>query len=115
MAGNPKIQVGALNIAASPHPFGVYRRLLELAANVEVHLHGSDWGKITTVTPLEDRPELLTGRVVLWAHIDKDGKWLNKKKNIEATPIEKQSIVLPPDFEPNFRSFYFAFNEPTHR
>ncbi|UPJ57827.1 DUF4747 family protein [Bradyrhizobium sp. 192] len=115
MAGNPKIQVGALNIAASPHPVGVYRRLLELAANVEIHLHGSDWGKITAVTPLEDRPELLTGRVVLWAHIDKDGKWLNKKKNIEATPIEKQSIVLPPDFEPNFRSFYFVFNEPTHR
>jgi hypothetical protein len=115
MAGNPKIQVGALNVAASPHPTGVYRRLLDSAAEVEVHLHGSDWGKITSVTPLEDRPELLVGRVLLWAHIDKDGKWLNKKKNVEATADEKKRIVLPPDIEPNFRSFYFVFHEPKHR
>jgi hypothetical protein len=115
MAGDPKIQVGALNVAASPHPAGVYRRLLDLAADVEIHLHGSDWGKITAVTPLEDRPELLFGRVLLWAHIDKDGKWLNKKKNVEATAVEKQGVVLPPDIEPNFRSFYFVFHEPKHR
>lgn len=115
MASNPKIVVGAVNVAASPHPTGVYRRLLDLAADVEVHLRGSDWGKITAVTELEDRPELLVGRVLVWAHIDKDGKWLNKKKNVEATPDEKKRIVLPPDIEPNFRSFYFAFHEPKHR
>jgi hypothetical protein len=115
MPGAPRIEIGAVNIAASPHPSGIYRNLLNLAANVEIHLHGSDWGKITTVTPFEDRPGLLSGRVLLWAHIDKDGKWLNKKKNAEATPAEKKQIVLPPDIEPNFRSFYFVFHEEKHR
>lgn len=115
MPGAPRIEIGAINIAASPHPVGIYRRLLDLAANVEIHLHGSDWGKITTVTPFEDRPGLLSGRVLLWAHIDKDGKWLNKKKNTEATQAEKNSIVLSPDIEPNFRSFYFVFHEEKHR
>jgi hypothetical protein len=115
MPGNPKLEIGAINVAASPHPSGIYRRLLNLATNVEIHLHGSDWGKITTVTPFEDKPGLLSGRVLLWAHIDKDGKWLNKKKNIEATPAEKNQVVLPPDIEPNFRSFYFVFHEEKHR
>lgn len=115
MADNPKIAVGALNIAASPHPEGIYRKLFDRAANTDVRLHGDDWGKITTVVPFEDRPEWLAGRVLLWVHIDKDGKWLNKKKNVEATKEEKVGIVLPPDIEPNFRSFHFVFHVPKHR
>lgn len=115
MPDTQRLEIGAINVAASPHPNGIYRRLLDSAANVEIHLHGSDWGKITAVTPFEDRPGLLSGRVLLWAHIDKDGKWLNKKKNVEATTAEKKQIVLPPDIEPNFRSFYFVFHEDKHR
>lgn len=115
MAEVVKIVVGALNIAATPHPPGIYRTLLDRAANLEIPLHGSDWGKITTITPFEDRPNLYAGRVLVWAHIDKDGKWLNKTKNAEATADEKKRIILPPDIEPNFRSFNFVFNESKHR
>ncbi|THD68436.1 MAG: DUF4747 family protein [Bradyrhizobium sp.] len=112
-----KIEVAALNIVASPHPKGVYREILSAIANKEVTLWGSDRGKITEFQEMEDKPNLLYGRVLVWGEIDKDGKWLNKNKNIEATPEEKQKIAkaIPEDYEPNFRSFYFVFIEDKHR
>jgi hypothetical protein len=108
-----KIEVAALNIVASPHPKGVYREILSAIANKEVTLWGSDRGKITEFQEMEDKPNLLYGRVLVWGEIDKDGKWLNENKNIEATPEEKQKIAkaIPEDYEPNFRSFYFVFIE----
>ena len=111
-----RIEVGALNIVASPHPPGVYREVLTAVADKEIELWGSDKAKITAFQEIGDRPHLLYGRVLVWAEIDKDGAWLNKPKNIEATPAEKAQIAnaLPEDFEPNFRSFYFIFNEKNH-
>jgi hypothetical protein len=112
-----RIEVGALNIVASPHPQGIYRRILSEVANKEVHLWGSDMAKITQFQELEDRPNLLYGRILVWAEIDIDGKWLNKKKNVEATLAEKKKIAdaIPPDFEPNFRSFNYVLIEEKHR
>jgi hypothetical protein len=114
MAADAKILIGALNIAANPHPAGIYRRLFDLVADREIPLHGSDWAKITLAKAIEDRPTLWVGNVLVWAHIDKDGKWLNKKRNAEATAADKDKIVLPPDIEPNFRSFNYAFDEKKH-
>jgi Domain of unknown function (DUF4747) len=112
-----KIDVAALNIVASPHPPGIYRDVLALVANKEVTLWGSDRVKITEFQEMEDKPNLLYGRILVWGEIDKDGKWLNKNKNIEATPEEKRKIAkaIPEDYEPNFRSFYCVFIEDKHR
>jgi hypothetical protein len=46
--------------------------------------------------------------------IDKDGKWLNQDKNVEATPEEKSKIQIPEGIDPNFRSFNFVFLEDKH-
>ncbi len=112
-----RIEVGALNIVASPHPDGVYRQVLRQVANKEVPLWGSDRAKITEFQEMEDRPDLLYGRILVWSEIDPDGKWLNKVKNVEATVEEKKEIAeaIPQDYEPNFRSFYFLFVEGKHR
>ena len=111
-----RIELGALNIVASPHPHGIYRRALAAVADKEVNLWGSDRAKITPFQPLEDRPNLLWGRILVWAEIDTEGKWLNKAKNEEATAAEKRAVVdaLPPNLEPNFRSFYYLFVEDEH-
>lgn len=117
MVGLNTIEVGAINIVASPHPEGIYRKILKKVANKEVFLGGSDKGKITEVTEAEDNPNILFGRVLVWAEIDTEGHWLNKRKNTEATDREKQEIAaaLPKDYEPNFRSFHFIFLEDKHR
>lgn len=112
-----RIELGALNIVASPHPPGTYRSILKEIADKEVRLWGSDYAKITPFVEMKDQPNLLTGRVLVWAEIDREGKWLNKTKNVEATPEEKRKIAaaIPIDYEPNFRSFSYIFAEDKHR
>jgi len=113
----PRIEVGAINIAASPHPEGVYRKAFEAVADKEIWVWGSDKAKITAPGPFEDKPNWLYGQILVWAEIDIDGKWLNKTKNKEATPEEKKKVAaaLPRDLEPNFRSFNYIFVVDKHR
>jgi hypothetical protein len=117
MAFVPILEVGALNISASPHPPGIYRELLNAVSDKEVPVWGSDRAKITQPGPFEDHADWLFGQILVWAEIDTEGKWLNKLKNKEATPEEKRKAVeaIPPDLEPNFRSFNFIFLEKKHR
>lgn len=111
------LEIGALNITASPHPPGIYRQLLTAVADKEVSIWGSDRAKITQPGPFEDHADWLYGQILIWAEIDTKGKWINKTKNKEATPEEKRKAVeaLPADLEPNFRSFNFIFLEKKHR
>src|ERR1700678_1006218 len=116
LAQVPRIEVGALNIVAAPHPPAVYRQIFSAIADKEVHVWGSDMAKITELREFDDKPGQLYGRVLVWAEIDINGKWLNKAKNIEATPEEKKVIAeaLPDDLEPNFHSFNCIFLEKRH-
>jgi hypothetical protein len=103
-----RIVVGALNIAASPHPPGIYGRLLELSAETSIHLAGSDWAKRTKAERRD--ANVLFGRILVWTEINKSGAWLNTTKNQKATPDEKDKIAIPNDIKPNFKGFYFALN-----
>lgn len=94
MADNVTIVLGALNIAADPHPPGIYRKLFEAAADVPVRVWGSDWAKITTPVDRESEPPSFYGRVLVWTEIDRDGKWLNQDEDREATPTEKRDIRI---------------------
>src|SRR5262245_30431144 len=116
MAQIPVLEVGALNISASPHPEGIYRRLFSQVADKEVPVWGSDKAKITQPGPFEDQPNWLYGQILVWAEIDLDGKWINKSKNKEATPEEKRKVseAIPRNLEPNFRAFNFIFIEDKH-
>jgi len=111
-----RIEIGALNIVASPHPPNIYAQMLEAVADREVKLWGSDRGKITKPKRMEDKPGVLLGQVLLWAHIDPNSPWINTEKNVEATTEEKKAIVeaLPGNIEPNFRAFNYAFVEEKH-
>lgn len=85
--------------------------------NREIDVGGSDRAKITKPIPFEDRPNLYSGQILVWAEIDAEGKWLNKEKNKEATPAEKKAAVdaIPPNLEPNFRPFTYIWNDANHR
>jgi hypothetical protein len=114
MPREPRVVLGALNIAADPHPEDIYRRLFQAAANREVHLRGSDYAKVTAPQDRETDPPSFYGRVLVWTEIDKNGKWLNQKKNEEATSEDKAKISIPEGIDPNFRSFNFVFLEKQH-
>jgi hypothetical protein len=58
--------------------------------------------------------KILFGQILVWTEIDKSGRWLNTEKNTEATDADKTQIVLPPNIKPNYRSFYYGFEENNH-
>jgi hypothetical protein len=113
----PNISIGAINIAASPHPEGVYTALFRAVADKEIWVWGSDKAKITAPGPFEGKSDWLYGQILVWAEIDMKGKWLNKRKNKEATQEEKQKVAnaIPRDLEPNFRAFNYIFIVSKHR
>jgi hypothetical protein len=106
------MEIGEINISASPHPPGIYRAALEKAANNGVQIFGSDWAKLTPAT--EQEPGVLVGRVLVWTKIDKEGDWVNLEKNQKASDIDKKKIVLEPAIQPNYKSFQWAFIEKRH-
>lgn len=110
------IEVAALNIVASPHPPGMYFRLLQHVAGKEVPLWGSDRAKITEPRPIDGRPDDFFGEILIWAHIDTDIPWINKDTDTEATEEEMQPVVdaLPDNLEPNFRPFNYVLNVAEH-
>lgn len=106
--------MGAVNIAADPHPTGIYRRLFRQVAERPIRLWGNDWAKITVPADRETAPPSFYGRVLVWTEIDKEGKWLDQRTDKEATVDEKQKIQIPDNLDPNFRSFNFVFLEERH-
>jgi hypothetical protein len=90
MADGKFIEVGALNIVATPHPKGIYVELLRQVAGVEVGVWGSDYAKITTPRRRREEPDIFTGRILVWTRIDKDKRWIDKEKDEEATEDDKK-------------------------
>lgn len=107
-----KIVLSRLNIAASPHPKGIYARLFEAANDIEVQFWGKDYAKITSRADAD--ANRIAGRILIWTRIDKKDVWLNKKSNRAATETDMTSVQLPPNLAPNFRSFDFVFTIDNH-
>ncbi|MGO8739149.1 DUF4747 family protein [Rhodoblastus sp.] len=109
-----KIVVGAINIAASPHEEGTYRRLIEAVAGKEVDLGGSDFAKLTKPEQVDSNPNVMIGRICVYALIDKKSDWFNKETNDKATEKDKESIVVADNLAPNYRYFYYALELKRH-
>lgn len=115
MGEQNEIVVGAINVVATPHPSGVYVRILQKAADHEIRIWGRDYAKITRPEARKNDDNIYCGRILVWTEITKDGPWLDKKKNDEASEEEKKKIQIPPQLEPNFRSFNYALNVSKHK
>jgi hypothetical protein len=106
--------MGALNIAADPHPSGIYSHLFQQVAELPIRVWGTDWAKITAPADRETTPPSFYGRVLVWTEIDKEGKWIDQDTDKEATATEKRKIQIPDHLDPNFRSFNFVFLQDKH-
>jgi hypothetical protein len=113
--GATRIIVGGLNVAASPHGPGVYETVLNAVVDTPIAIGGHDMAKITKPSlRIVDSRSILFGQILVWTEIDKAGPWLNTEKNAEATEADKSQVFLPPNVKPNYRSFYYGFDENQH-
>ncbi|MDU0339565.1 DUF4747 family protein [Bosea rubneri] len=106
------LKLGVLNIVASPHPEGIYRELLAVAASGEAQARGSDYARITR--PRDEGDGILSGRILIYANIDKDSPWLDIETGEELTEEDLDEISIPDKARPNFKSFIYVFDEKNH-
>jgi Domain of unknown function (DUF4747) len=107
------IEAYARNIAAHPHPEGIYLRLLRRASSFLARARAHDFAKITS--PRLARDNLYTGRILVWTEIDIDGAWLDLAKEDELPAALKNTIAIPDNAKPNYRTFDYVFDDRQHR
>lgn len=107
------LEVGFLNIVATPHPEGVYTRLLKKAAEKPVNFWGSQKAAITEPLALDEDPSFLTFQLVIWTEVNPSEPAINKAQLKKAAfPREGKNFV--DEYGVNGRVFYCVFDTQTH-
>ena len=107
------LDIGFLNIVATPHPTGVYERLMRSAAGHQVQFFGEQKAAITSPRAAIGEPHLLQGRVVVWTEIDEDQPGVNKR-SLSAVNLADMNFTVPTDLGFNGKTFIFVFNTTSH-
>lgn len=113
MADEKIVEIGFLNIVATPHPPGVYDRLLRSAAGKAVEFYGDLRAAITSPRAAAGESHLLQGRVVIWTDIDEDQPGVNKR-DLSSVKLADMNFRVPGNLGFNGKPFIFVFNTRTH-
>lgn len=108
------VEAYSLNIAANPHPPGVYIRALDRASAILVKIRGSDSAKITKPKEDDRNEGFYIGRILVWTEIDWKGRWLDLEKEDALPPEVKKKVVVETKAKPNYRVFQYAFDNNNH-
>ncbi|MGF7006703.1 DUF4747 family protein [Aminobacter sp. BE322] len=108
---NKVIQYCMLNVAASPHPEGVYFGLFGRAASRQVVFFGSDIATISK--PERVRDGFFRGRIVCWTPINKDEPAVLTDV-LEEIDFDDLNINIPDNVGFNGRAFLYIFREADH-
>jgi Domain of unknown function (DUF4747) len=106
-------EVGFLNIVATPHPDGVYARLIGRAAGFSVAFYGDQTGAITAPKAVGNENSLLQGQLVVWTDIDEDQPGIDKRK-LSQVKLADMDFSVPENLGFNSRVFVYVFNTATH-
>ncbi len=107
------IEAGFLNIVASPHPEGVYKRLLKSASETPVNFWGSARAAITDPLELYEDPSFLTFQLVIWTEVNPNEPAIDKAALKKAAfPREGKDFVA--SYGVNGRVFYCVFDQDSH-
>lgn len=104
---------GFLNVVATPHPDGVYERLLNVAANIPVQFWGSYYAAISKPKGSSEDPELLIGRLLVWVEIDPREPAINKQK-LEEVNLDENNAKVAKEYGFNLRVHNYIFDLKSH-
>ncbi|MEA3036656.1 MAG: hypothetical protein QOH04_2428 [Sphingomonadales bacterium] len=102
-----------LNIVATPHPQGVYARLLRSAAGHIVGFWGSYRAAISEPQVYSDDKALLHGQLFVWVEVDPDQPAINKQQ-LQKTVFPDAGRQFTREFGVNGRVFDFVFDTSNH-
>lgn len=114
MASDERIAtIGFINIVATPHPPGVYPRLLTIAAGKAVNFWGDQFAAITKPRQDDDNGDLYVGRLVIWTEIDEDAPAIQKRSLTESS-LADLDFNIPNDVGFNGKVFTYVLNAKRH-
>lgn len=113
MTDESVIEIGFLNIVATPHPDGVYERLLKQCADQPVKFYGDQTAAITSPRQPKNEPDLLEGRLVVWTDIDENQPGIDKR-NLSEVRLSDMDFSVPSNLGFNGRVFTYVFNVKSH-
>lgn len=111
MADQTVLEYCMLNVAASPHPEGVYFRIFERAAGKQVNYWGDSLATISR--PERVREGFFRGRIVAWTPIDKDSPAVLTDV-LQEVDFNDLNIEIPDNVGFNGRAFLYVFRESDH-
>lgn len=107
------LEAGFLNIVATPHPKGVYRRLLERAAEQPVSFWGDYKAAITRPVGLHDDESFRSFQLIIWLEINPDEPTIDKAA-LKKAGFPREGREFTAKYGVNGRVFYCVFDEKTH-
>lgn len=111
MADDVVVEYCAVNVAAHPHPAGVYLELLQKAAETQVNYWGDHYAKISP--PMEREAGFYQGRLVTWTAINRDEPAVDTQR-LEEVDWEDLDLAIPENLGFNGRIFFYSFRERDH-
>lgn len=108
------LEVGFLNIVATPHPKGVYRRLLELSAERPVSFWGDYKAAITKPIGLHEDETFRSFQLIIWLEINPDEPTIDKSV-LKKAKFPREGREFTAKYGVNGRVFYCLFDEETHQ
>lgn len=111
--GDRLVRVCFVNIVATPHPPGVYTRLLRTAAGQIVRYWGAFRAAISEPRAYSDEPALLHGQLFVWVEVDPDQPAINKQR-LQKTVFPDAGRQFTREFGVNGRVFDFVFDTSNH-
>ncbi|EHD12925.1 hypothetical protein CIN_21710 [Commensalibacter intestini A911] len=122
MSKKKLIEVIVVNIAATPHPDGVYFKLFETAAGkrVEYASNGEKLARFSQPKVIQEHKSFFEGHLLTWTEVSKNKDWvdLNSEKLLDDT--EKNSKLkmidsISKDYGLSAYRFNYVFNTQDHK
>jgi len=108
-----RIEIGFLNVVATPHPPGVYERLFRFAAGRQVRYFGDNTAAITNIRARPGENAMFTGQILTWVDIDPSSPAINKSM-LEEVALSEDVKRLTSAVGFNGKVFKFILDAQTH-
>lgn len=107
------IEIGFVNIVATPHPTGIYAASLAEASNFPIKYWGSNYAAIRKPKKNSRLPHIYEGVITTWTEINTSEPSIDKE-TLDSINVEQELIAIFRKRGFNNKEFYYSFNENTH-
>lgn len=111
------IEVVKINIAANPHPEGIYLDLFKNAANKTIRYapNNEKAAKLSIPKEVEGHNDFYYGYLLTYTVVDKDKTWIDTETdNILSEKEKLEKILIPPNIGTNACHFAYVLDTVKH-